>query len=123
MSFIKHPVSEINDIRIKTLQESIISKLELHKTGINDSGVGYFPTGNQPWLTVWEHILSPDEEQFWKKYISKLINEKINYINMFNNSDTMLFNLKFWQKKNKDLHMNIYNQCKYGYLTELETLF
>jgi len=122
-SFIKHPISEINDIRIKALQESITRKLELHKTGVNNNGMGYFPTGNQQCLPMWEHILSPDEERFWKNYISNLINEKIKYTEIFNNSDTMLFNLKNRQKTNKDLHMNIYNQCKYPYILELETLF
>ena len=124
-SFIKHPISEINDMRIKALQESITRKLELHKTGINNSGIGYFPTASKfiTCPTTWGHILSPDEEQFWKNYISNLINEKIKYTEIFNNSDTMLFNLKNWQKTNKDLHKNIYNECKYPYISELETLF
>ena len=124
-SFIKHPITEINDIRIKALRESTIGKLELHQTDINNNSEKYFPTMDNNLLFSFcgEYVLSPDEERFWKNYISNLINEKIKYIKTFNNSDTLLYNLKNWQKIKQNLHINIYNQCRYPYLSELETLF
>jgi hypothetical protein len=123
-SFIKHPITEINDIRIKALRETTIGKLVLHQTDINNNSEKYFPTMDNNLLFAFcgGYVLSPDEERFWKNYISNLINEKIKYIKTFNNSDTLLYNLKNWQSRNSWIE-NIYNQCRYPYLSELETLF
>lgn len=120
MSFVKHPISEIINIRSTAIRESIICNLEAHKTYVDNGDCSkYFSNGSDSWLNMFGDV-SPNEEFFWCTYISAVISKKIKYTRTCRNIDTMLFNLK---NIRNGIYGIIYDQCKYPYISELETLF
>ena len=110
-TFVKHPISEITNIRSNMIRQSILNKLEKHKENIEN---GFCENKSN-------YILSPDEERFWQTYDLNIINQKITYVKMHYTIDTILYYL---QSTINEGYKGIisYNWVRY-YLSELETLF
>ena len=107
-TFVKHPISEITNIRSNMIRQSILNKLEEHKENI-ENGV----CENK------SYILSPDEEQFWETYVLNIINQKITDVKLHHNIDAILIYLQNNKENNEIISYNLM-RC---YLSELETLF
>ena len=101
-TFLIHPITENRRFlktRILSRNLKILNNLEI------EGNIHYY-------LKISDNIvLLPCEENFWEKYISNLINNKIIYLKTSPNIDKMLLNLGI-----------IYNSVNYQYLNELKAV-
>lgn len=106
-TFIKHPISEITNIRSNMIRQSILDKLGKYKENIES---GFYENKS--------YILSPDEEQFWKTYVLNIIDKKITDMKAHYNIDTLLFYLQSNTKNNGIISDN-WERC---YLSEIRNI-
>ena len=103
-TFIKHPISEITNIRSNMIRQSILGKLGKYKENIKN---GFCENKS--------YILSPDQEQFWQTYVLNIIDKKITDVKAHDNIDAILFYLQS-NKENNGIISNNWERC---YLSEI----
>lgn len=115
--FMYHPNTEIKQIRKDIIIDNNIRLLEKIKKTYDDELHRYI---NIPKNAE----LSPDEEGFWKRYISEMISNKITYLKKNPNiEEIILYYKSYLNSMFINLHAINYQQSLYPFIKELTRIF